>query len=184
MKIKIYRKPTQTDQYLHFRSKHKLIYLSVVRTMLHRSEIVTDPEDISEEVEQVKKGHRNCGYRDWAFFRASNKREKTTLGRRNRCLKKKDLRWRCHTSNGPLNSCVEPSIQQAYLQPSNPIKRYDKPYVSPKDKFEKSKQSGTVYEPSCLPCESVFIRGSGRKLEKRLSEHKLRALPSISEKRT
>ena len=60
VKIKIFRKPTHTDQYLHFRSHHPLEHkLSVVKTLLHRSETVTDPVDRSEEVEHVKTALRS-----------------------------------------------------------------------------------------------------------------------------
>ena len=52
--------------------------------------------------------------------------------------------------------------------------------VSPKNKCDKLKQSGTVYELSCLNCESVYTGKTGRKLEKRLSEHKSRWAGSIS----
>ena len=55
IKIKIYRKPTHTNQYLHFRSHHPLEHkLSVVKTLLHRSEIVTNPADRSEDFDHVK----------------------------------------------------------------------------------------------------------------------------------
>ena len=75
VEIKIYREPTHTDQYLHVRSHRPLEHkLSVVRTLLHRNEIVTDHEDRSKEVKHAKKALHNYGYKDWAFFRASNKR--------------------------------------------------------------------------------------------------------------
>ena len=75
VEIKIYREPTHTDQYLHVRSHRPLEHkLSVVRTLLHRNEIVTDHEGRSKEVKHAKKPLRNYGYKDWAFFRVSNKR--------------------------------------------------------------------------------------------------------------
>ncbi|XP_072023258.1 uncharacterized protein [Amphiura filiformis] len=68
VKVKIFRKPTHTDQYLSFASHHPLEHkLSVIKTLLYRSEIVTDPEDRAEEIEHVKGALRNCGYRDWTF---------------------------------------------------------------------------------------------------------------------
>ncbi len=46
VKVKIFRKPTHTDQYLSFESHHPLEHkLNVVRTLFHRSELVTDPHD-------------------------------------------------------------------------------------------------------------------------------------------
>ena len=47
--------------------------------------------------------------------------------------------------------------------------------VSPKDKIDKLKQSGTVYQISCSTCSDTYIGESVRKLEKRLNEHKSRA---------
>ena len=126
IKIEIYRKPTHTDQYLHFRSHHPLEHkLSVVKTLLHRSEIVIDPVDRSEEVEHVKTALRNCGYSDWTFFRASNKREKTTT-------QEKDL---VSEKRGPTVtlSYIEGwcGWLKAWLvcqQPSNLIERCNKPW--------------------------------------------------------
>ena len=172
-KIKIFRKPTHTDQYLHFWSHHPLEHkLSVVTTLLHRSEIVTDPEDRSEEVEHVKKALRNCGYQDWAFFRASNKREKATT-----------------QGKDPVSKNRTPTVTLPYIEGSSeklrrafntagvptafkPYRTLQQTLVSPKDKSDKLKQSGTVYELSCLDCEAVYIGETGRKLEKRLAEHK------------
>ena len=181
VKIKIFRKPTHTDQYLHFRLHHPLEHkLSVVRTLLHGSEIVSDPEDRSEEVEHVKKALRNCGYQDWAFFSASNKREKATTQGKDPVSKN-----RTPTVTLPYIEGSSEKLRRAFNTAGVPTAF--KPYrtlwqtlVSPKDKSDKLKQSGTVYELSCLDCESVYIGETGRKLEKRLAEHKSRAAGSKS----
>ena len=45
IKIKIYRKPTHTDQYLLWTSEHPTAHkLSVVRTLHERATIITDPK--------------------------------------------------------------------------------------------------------------------------------------------
>ena len=52
--------------------------------------------------------------------------------------------------------------------------------VSLKDKTEIEDQSGVVYQLSCKDCNAFYIGESGRKLGKRLSEHKSRAASSKS----
>ena len=57
LKTKIYHKPPHTDQYLNWDSNHYLEHKrSVVCTLLCRAEtVVSEPEDVKEEVEHVKK---------------------------------------------------------------------------------------------------------------------------------
>ena len=52
--------------------------------------------------------------------------------------------------------------------------------VSLKDKTEIEDQSGVVYQLSCKDCNASYIGESGRKLGKRLSEHKSSAASSKS----
>ena len=149
--------------------EHKL---NVVRTLLHRSEIVTDPEDRSEEFEQVKKALGNCDYKDWAFSRASNKgggggwrkppRKKT------RCPRREHQQLRCHVLKDPRKSCVGPSAFNTAGVPTafKPYRTLRQTLVSSKHKCDKWKQSKTVYELSYLNCESVYIGETDRKLEK------------------
>ena len=51
IKLKVYRKPTHTDQYLSFSSNHPIEHkLGVIRTLYNRAEtIVTTPEDRTAE---------------------------------------------------------------------------------------------------------------------------------------
>ena len=69
MKVKVYRKKTNTDQYLNIDSHHPLIHkLRVIRTLYERSDnIITDEKDRQEEIQHINKALQNCGYPPWAF---------------------------------------------------------------------------------------------------------------------
>ena len=61
-----------------------------------------------------------------------------------------------------------------------PLTTLRKVLVSPKDKIAPEKQSGVIYRIKCKDCDSLYIGESGRKLEKRLAEHKSKAASSKS----
>ncbi|XP_068750936.1 uncharacterized protein [Montipora capricornis] len=67
--IKVYRKPTHTDQYLNWESNHPLEHkMSVVCTLFHRANTVpSHPEDTKAELEHVKAALKDCGYPEWAL---------------------------------------------------------------------------------------------------------------------
>ena len=80
-KVTVYRKPTHTDQYLHFNSNHHLANKrSIVRTLFHRAEkIVTNEEARKSEIEHCKNALRDLenGYSEW-MFKIPKKGENTT----------------------------------------------------------------------------------------------------------
>ena len=80
LKLQIYRKPTHTDQYLNFASHHPIEHkLSVVRTLLDRSQsLVTETTD-KEEEKHVEKALRSCGYPEWTFKKVKNQMESTKM---------------------------------------------------------------------------------------------------------
>ena len=67
LRVRVYRKPTHTDQYLPFDSAHPLEHkLSMVRT--HRAEtVLTQWNDIVEEKRHVGEALKKCGYPDCAW---------------------------------------------------------------------------------------------------------------------
>ena len=72
VKVKVYRKPPHTDQYLDFESNQPLDHkLSVVRTLHHRADnVLSDPEDVRQEKKNINKALHACGYSTWAIHRA------------------------------------------------------------------------------------------------------------------
>ena len=77
----VYRKPTQTNQYLNFSSHHPLHQkLRVVRTLRHRcNTIVTKEQNRVTELDALEKALSTCGFSKWTFTRTA---EQTTEKRR------------------------------------------------------------------------------------------------------
>ena len=69
LQTKIYHKTPHTDQYLNWDSNHHLeTKRSVVRTLLCWAEtVVSEPEDVEEEVKHVNKVLTVNGYKKWSF---------------------------------------------------------------------------------------------------------------------
>ena len=59
LSIKVYRKPTHTNQYLRFDSHHPLE---------HKLGVIT-----KKKQERLKTALRTCGYPDWVFTKTSRK---------------------------------------------------------------------------------------------------------------
>ncbi|XP_072038295.1 uncharacterized protein [Amphiura filiformis] len=80
LKVQVYRKPTHMDQYLHFESHHPLQHkLSVGKTLFHRADnIVTEKEDRDQELSHIKGALSRCGYENWTFSKANQKKKPKT----------------------------------------------------------------------------------------------------------
>ncbi|XP_072048674.1 uncharacterized protein [Amphiura filiformis] len=181
VKIQVYRKPTHTDQYLNFSSHHPLEHkLSVVRTLLYRAEtVVTDPDDKSEEIRHVKEVLHESGYKDWTLFRTRPKPKEQNKDSDDDSCKKGIFVTLPYVEglSERLRRVFNSAGVSTSFKPQNSLRRS---LVSPKDKTEQEKQSGVVYSIPCKDCDSLYIGESGRKLEKRLTEHKSKAASSKS----
>ena len=75
LSIKVYHKPTHTDQYLQWDSHHNLSAMySVIGTLTHRAKIVcTSPELLNEKLQHLKEALGMCKYPRWAINKVQNK---------------------------------------------------------------------------------------------------------------
>ena len=65
----VYRKPTHTDQYLHWTSNHPVQQkIGIVKTLMHRAETLIEDKNLLEiERNKIRVALKNCGYPDWAI---------------------------------------------------------------------------------------------------------------------
>ena len=75
LSIKVYHKPTHTDQYLQWDSHHSLsAKYSVTGTLTHWDKVVcTDPELLQGELNHLRRALVKCNYPTWAINRVQNK---------------------------------------------------------------------------------------------------------------
>ena len=65
----VYRKPTHTDQYLHWDSNHHITAKqSVFNTLAHRAKTVSSSQDsMDNELDHIKIALKHCQFPPWAF---------------------------------------------------------------------------------------------------------------------
>ena len=172
LKIKVYRKPTHTDQYLNWESNHHLEHKrSVVRTLLRRAEtLVTEADDKQEEIKHVKKALTANGYRKWSFKLPRKKEKKKEDSDKDSTSAKK------FPVALPYVKGLSEQLQRVFK--THDVPTFHKPFntlrsllVRPKDKSEKEKQCGLVYSIKCKSCEKEYIGETARSLGTRFKEH-------------
>ena len=148
--VTIYRKPTRTDQYLNFNSNHHLQHKrSVVRTLLHRADvIVTDEGEKQQEIKRVKDSLRDNGYKNWMFDIPPPSRP---------AGKEFDVNVSLPYVKGvseKLRNIFRNHGVGIYHKPVNTLRQL---LVHPKDKTEDQNKCGVIYKIECPDCHELYI---------------------------
>ena len=142
LSIKVYCKPTHTNQYLQWDSHHSLsAKYSVIGTLTHRAKVVyTDPELLQNHNQTWKQGH--------------NRTSCHSLHKRN-CGNIKQI-------------CGKYGIQ-VHFKDNTTIKQV---LMKPKDQGPKEMKSGIMYSYQCshLACDEEYIGDTARTLRERRKE--------------
>ncbi|XP_074661617.1 uncharacterized protein LOC141914249 [Tubulanus polymorphus] len=168
-----YRKDTHTDQYLNFNSNHPLEHKKgVVRTLNHRAEsVVSDPVDMLEEVNHVKKALSFNDYPAW-------------ITSPNPCKPANNTKEATQSERRKVAPVVIPYIKGTSEQLRRVMKRYGVPVffkpmntlrqilVRPKDKLDKSRVVSPVYHIKCEQCSDSYVGETERSLRARFGEHR------------
>ena len=173
IKLTVYRKPTHTDQYLHFSSNHPLEHKrSVIRTLMHRAkDYITTNEDKKSEIEHVKKVLTANGYTKWSMH-LPKPREKD----------QDNAKKKTHTKGSPIigvpyvKGLSEHLVRifrsydiATFHKPQNQIRSI---LVHPKDKTPDENKCGVVYKITCdQNSNHTYIGETKRSLGTRVKEH-------------
>ena len=168
--VKIYRKPTHTDQYLNFTSNHHLEHKrSVVRTLLNRADsLVTKDEDKQEERTHIQTALRANNYPDWIF---------KIPHRKPRPLPDRETATKTTPSvalpyirglSEKLSTIFRDHGVSTYHKPINTIRSR---LVHPKDKVPNNKKCGVIYKITCPSCNDTYVGETGRSLGTRMKDH-------------
>ena len=170
VKTTIYRKPTQTDQYLNFLSNHHLSHKrSVVRTLLHRvDQVVTEEDDRRAEINHVRAALTDNGYTKWALQiprakgptqqQAGNKSSHKTMA----------LVPYVQGLSEKLENIFREQGGAVAHKPFNTLRSQ---LVRVKDKTPDLKKCGVVYQVDCPRCDQFYLGETERTLGTRLKEH-------------
>ena len=178
--ISIYRKPTHTDQYLHFDSHHPISHkLSVIRTLFHRADVaVTDPKEKEKELKHVKSALAHCGYRNWTFDLARKNKKQSNSADTASAANNQPAQAKSSTFILlPYIDGLSQKLQRIFktygvstcFKPHNTLRKL---LVSPKDPTPNERKAGVVYEIPCEECPKTYIGQTVRQLSERLKEHK------------
>ena len=80
LKTTVYRKPTHTNQYLHWDSHHAIpSKYSMIGTLFHRAKtICSGPTQLQEEEEHLYRTLKRCKYPTWALNRVKLRNQTTS----------------------------------------------------------------------------------------------------------
>ncbi|XP_072177261.1 uncharacterized protein [Diadema setosum] len=175
----VYRKETHTDQYLSFDSHHPLVHkLGVIKTLLHRADIICSDEDTKiKENRHVKEALNACGYSGWTFEKAVHKSKPRHKDKPNQS--KTTTEKRRYNVTVPYVSGLSEKIRRIFskhhipvsFKPTNTLRQM---LVHPKDKTPKDQQNNVVYAIQCKDdeCDELYIGETKQTLAKRMYQHR------------
>ncbi len=175
--VKVYRKKTHTDQYLHFESEHPIEHkLSVVNTLIHRANTIsTSEEEKISEKENIRKALNTCGYPNWVINKGTRiveepeKRKEKPQGEK----KKKGLAVIPYVKG--LGEKIKRILKSHNVATAfKPHTTLRSSLVAPKDKIKKDNKTGVVYHIKCK-CGEDYIGETERQFKDRFPEHHRRS---------
>ena len=185
----VYRKPTHTDQYLHWDSNHHITAKqSVYNTLAHRAKTVSSTQDhLDKELSHIKTTLHHCQFPAWALNQWEHKfkhpSQATTTNNTNTNSPSSNSNQ--GNNNNYKTTIVVPYIPntadrfkklckrrgiQVHFKGTNTLRTA---LGNPKDKDPKTNQTGVIYQYQCphIHCSSSCIGESGRSLGERVKEH-------------
>ena len=177
----VYRKPTHTDQYLHWDSNHHITAKqSVYNTLAHRAKTVSSTQQsMDKELSHIKTALHHCQFPSWALNQWEHKfnqpQQPSRPSNNNNTANKNNYKTTIvvpyinKTAVKFKRLCKNRGIQ-VHFKGTNTLRTA---LSNPKDKDPTTNQTGIIYKYQCphVNCPRSYIGESGRSLGERVKEH-------------
>ena len=186
----IYRKPTHTDQYLHWNSNHFISAKnSVYSTLAHRAKVVSStPADLTKELDHLRKALQACLFPNWDLNRIQhqfelkhNQEDIQTEGQQSNHNNRDNTNNKQHKNISMVVPYIHGLVEifkrtcnkqgfQVNFKGTNIIKQL---LMAPKHRDSKLHKTEVVYKYKCpqIYCTEEYIGVSGRTFGDRYKEH-------------
>ena len=180
--VLIYRKPTHTDQYLHYSSHHPTSCKeSVVSFLFNRAySIITNKDDLHKENARIKQVLKENGYQESIISKIfkiiTNNHSLPQLQQQTQAadIQEEGIKMSVNLPYVEGTSEKLPRILKSHKIRSNfyTENMLRKLLCKPKDRVAREDKNNIVYEIDCSNCEAVYFGESKRSLKSRSDEHK------------
>ena len=180
--VLVYRKPTHTDQYLHYSSHHQTSWKeSVVSSLFNRAySVITNKDDLHKENARIKQVLKKNGYRESIinkiFRKISNNHSlpQSQQLREATDIQEKEIRI---SINLPYVEGISEKLRRILRSHKIRSTFYTeitlrKLLCKPKDRVATEDKNDIVYKIDCSNCLAVYFSESKRSLKSRSDEHK------------
>ena len=172
--LKIHRKPTHSDGYLHFNSSHPIcMKKAVVQSLVYRAiHLCSNSTDTEKELERLKAVLKENGY-PLAVIDQTVQQIYSPRREKQQQQPKATVRipYRPQTAESVRKILGDYNIRTVF----NLDNTLRKQLVRPKDCVQIMDRTNCVYKIQCADCPAVYIGQTSRQLKVRLNEHKRQA---------
>ena len=174
----VYRKPTHTDQYLHYSSHHQTSCKeSVVSSLFNRAySIITNKDDLHKESARIKQVLKENGYQksvinkifkrvinNHSLFQSQQLRQATDIQEEEIRM---SINLPCVEGNSEkLRRVLRSHKIRSTLYSENTLRKI---LCKPKDRVATENKNKIVYEINCSNCEAVYLGESKNKTARRM----------------
>ena len=180
--VLVYRKPTHTDQYLHYCSHHQTSCKeSVVSSLFNRAySIITNKDDLHKENARIKQVLKENGYQESIiskiFKRITNNHSLPQLQQQTQAvdIQKEEIKMSINLSyvegtKEKLQRILRSHKIRSTFYTENTLCKL---LCKSKDRAATEDKNSIVYEIDCCNCKAVYFGESKRSLKSRSDEHK------------
>jgi len=174
LKFKVYRKPTNKEDYVHFYSAHSdRVKSGIIIGFFLRALRICDEEYLADEIEHIYQAFSKLKYPKGLLIQLRKKAEQIRNRKRQATDKKnaKPTRWISIPYSKPAQ-IIARTLETTGLKVSMNAGGKIGDLVRKNANRDCSSEMSVVYEVPCSGCPKTYVGETGRGVEKRLKEHK------------